>query len=516
MLGGDSNSRADDDPDPQDEGTDPVPTEPFPLDDTITGTSADDSIDGGTGSDVLNGGDGNDRIFGGEIATAPAGTGQNDTIFGGEGGDTVNGGFGYDLIYGGTGDDNLQGLNGQDTLHGDGGSDTIGGSAGNDLLYGGGSNDTLAGSEGNDLLYGDDGDDYFAPQDGQGEDTIYGGGGADLIFEGTVPFYDGPNISVIDGGGGGDTIHFNGGSTITGGGGDDALSLWHNQTDAGPSLITDFDPRSDSLTVYLDGVTASTGSEFRLEDWANGQGADLFYGDELLAEIAGAQGLDPSTIALNVSLDQNGGDISFTDGENGTLIYGNHSDNDIFGGGGDDYIIAGDQPVFGSTSNYQGGEDLVDGGAGNDTLSGSGGTFYVGPEGDTDAPVPPQRFQEIARDTLLGGDGDDVLMSENGNDLTGGAGADVFGISHLTGEDAVGFTLDPTVITDFNPAEDEIVLTNGSIPPGAVLSIMVWPNGAGSDILAGGTVVAEVTGGQGLTVADIRLENYLIESYINA
>ena len=505
MFAGGTGGADDGDPEPQTETPAPGPVGPSGppptislLDETFTGDDDGNTINGNSGSDLIFGNGGADGLYGG----FPSGVGDeadgSDSLYGGDGADNIGGGGSDDALYGGAGEDTLDGGLGDDTLYGEADADTVSGNAGDDLLYGG------------------DGDDYFGSREAEGDDTIYGGRGEDTIAEANIPFSGGPNISVIDGGGGDDAILFDGGSTITGGGGDDALQLWHDQSTDGPSVITDFEPGSDSLMVYLDGVTTSAGSEFRVEDWPDGQGADLYYGQELLAEIAGAQGLDPSAIGLRVSLDQDGGPVNLTDGATGTTILGNRSDNVIFGGAGDDFVVLGDTPAF-ADAHDQGGADFGAGDAGNDTLASSGGQFVPPEPGDTDAPnTNPTYDQEIARDTLFGGDGDDVLLSENGNDLTGGTGADIFGISHLTGANAVGFTLDPTVITDFDPAQDEIVLTTGTVPAGAMLSIMVWPNGAGSDILAGGTVVAEVTGGQGLTVADIRLESNLIDSYLNA
>jgi Ca2+-binding RTX toxin-like protein len=400
----------------------------------------------------------------------------------------------------------VDGTDGADSLRGDTGDDLVRGLDGDDLI---------SGYDGDDALYGGAGNDIFDRN--AGEDTIFGGAGNDTIMEARVPFYDGPNISVIDGGSGDDTIGFDGGSTVTGGAGADALALFHNQQDDAPSVITDFDAAQDSLTVFLDGVQASAGSSVRLEDWADGQGANLYYGDELLARINGGQGLDPAAIDLRVSLAENGGNVSFADGNGDTTIFGNAANDTIFGQGGDDLIIVGNTPSFGG-SPAQGGENLAYGGDGSDTLAGSGGTFasfQTGGSGDG-RPISITYEQEISRDTLFGGGGDDYLLSENGNDLTGGAGADVFAISHLTGDAAVGFTLEPTVITDFNPALDSIVLTSGSVPTGAALTISVWANGLGSDISAGTTVIAKVTGGQTLRVGDIRMESNLVDAYLNA
>ena len=59
----------------------------------------------------------------------------------------------------------------------------------------------------------------------------------------------------------------------------------------------------------------------------------------------------------------------------------------------------------------------------------------------------------MSADTIDGGRGNDFIYGEGGNDtLTGGAGADVFVLSVGGGHD---------VVTDYNPAEDILVLDFG-------------------------------------------------------
>lgn len=112
-------------------------------------------------------------------------------------------------VYLGHGDDTFsvapQGQFNDESLTVDGGQgdDTIGGSRGNDVLVGGPGNDTIRGSDGNDLLVGGAGDDDI---DGErGADTQILGAGDDVAL-----WLPGEGSDVTDGGGGHDTLVFNG------------------------------------------------------------------------------------------------------------------------------------------------------------------------------------------------------------------------------------------------------------------------------------------------------------------
>lgn len=116
-------------------------------------------------------------------------------------------------------------------------------------------------------------------------------------------------------------------------------------------------------------------------------------------------------------------------------------------GAGDDGLVGG------------AGDDLFEAGAGRDALSGGAGA-----------------------DTLRGGAGEDSLAGGAGADeLTGGAGADRF-VLHLAGATAPGSTLAaPDRITDFNPAEGDLLVLRAQ-PAGAALLPLI---GTGSFALDG-------------------------------
>lgn len=475
FVDGDDNSSQDEDLDLGEDDLDLVDDEDFrPVDKTINGTDQ---------SDDLQGSDANDILFG--FAGA-------DTMFGNDGDDTLYGGKGDDLVGGSAGDDEVNGDDGHDTLEGWLGNDTVNGGTGFDLVLG---------HEGDDLLNGDDGDDYLSGD--AGADTLNGGNGNDRLIDYDIPFDDGPNPSVMDGGAGNDVLLFDGGSTITGGEGEDELRLYDTLADGNVTVITDFDHSQDRLNLTLD-VNASDSGELTLIDQGPDAPFDLYYGDALIAQISGPSDLSIDQIDLRLQLEQDAGEMSFEDGAGDATIYGNHYANTINGGDGDDLIVVGGLAM--GDTNYQGDSNLALGGAGDDTLSGMGGEV-IGP---FDHDGSSSQIEIEHPDTLIGGAGDDVLLSFGGNEMTGGAGADIFAIDDYAPiSELDGYTFPPAVVTDFDPAEDVIVLGARSLPDDMSFDIEVWADGTGSNILVDGIVVAQITGGQNLTVADVQLIDWL-------
>lgn len=455
-----------DDPEdePEDELTYEELRELYAGDDTITGSDGDENerLRGYAGDDVIDGGRGEDRVQGDD---------GNDTVSGGRGFDYVSGGDGADSVLGNTGNDRVTGGPGNDTARGGEGDDTVQGGRGDDLATGG---------EGDDLILGD-----------EGIDTLLGGPGNDRLLDATIAHYDGPNWSVMDGGPGDDTLFFEGGSLVTGGEGADSFQLEDVVFDDHVAQITDFDPAVDRLELRLD-VDETSGGELSLETWEDGTGADLYYGDDLIAGIAGGQDLDLSAIDVSIELDEETDAVAFTAGDADDWITGNDENNVIDAGGGDDIVRA--------TGN---GADFVDGGDGSDSLTGSGGMLDAF-DPDDEGPAGLEYLRTVETDTLIGGDGDDVLVSQDGAVLTGGAGADTFGIDHDATPEGVE-PLPPTQVTDFDAGEDLIIVALTPDQAADDLSVAVWDDGQGADIAVDGIVIANVMGGQSLTPSDIRV-----------
>ena len=291
------------------------------------------------------------------------------------------------------------------------GSDSLTGTTGNDTLYGWANGGDATSPSGDDLLDGTNGDDELFG--GTGNDTLSGGAGND----------------TLDGGQGNDILD--------GGNGNDLYII---------------DSINDQIIEVLDGGIDTVSISLPL---ANGEQPSFEYtlGDRLENLQGGA------FIELNVT--GNASDNRLIGGYSGT--------NNLHGSDGNDYIEAG-----GKSNNYlygDAGDDtlvspttntiliqMMDGGTGNDTLTGSLNGYG---------------------DTLVGGAGNDKLTGLYGSDiLTGGAGADQFIYTNSNeGSGSDISTGNPAIekITDFLVADDTIVVSAAGFGGGLISGAAIAP-----------------------------------------
>lgn len=441
-------------------------------DDSISGNQVDNNLDGGFGNDTLNGASGNDTLTGGS---------GNDTLIGGEGEDTA-------VYYGGSGDYSV-------SVDSEGNIEVVSHSsldAGTDVLSG---IETLSfgqfytsiniisfnnGSRpvywnGDFWIIGDEGDNYTSV--GDGNDTVWGNGGNDLIL-----FSSGGN-TVAYGGTGNDRFNidepnrtFYSGdteATVFGEDGDDHVQI------RGVGSIVHYDGGEGHDTAYVDqsqqtvgeiydltsphAIELANGSSFvNVEEFTSlhsGSGDDTYI--RLMATDAGQHvweagaGFDtfifdasnfnsPSTDSsgLNVNFSTNNGNwITVITAPGGTYDpsriqlfdvevfdltlsvgndrgYGGDFNDTIYGGLGNDELSGG-----GGNDDLAGGknDDTLSGGDGSDLLVGGRGSDWLsgGDEGDF-------LYGGKGEDTLEGGEGNDRLRGNNKKDLLeGGAGSDV-------------------------------------------------------------------------------------------
>ncbi|MGF1523193.1 MAG: calcium-binding protein [Leptolyngbyaceae cyanobacterium] len=217
------------------------------------------------------------------------------------------------------------------------------------------------------------------------------------------------------------------------------------------------DERIDAMAGD-DIVAAGPGDDILL----GGNGDDTLDGGFGFDVIDGGAGIDSTTYDFYsgpIIADLQSGVVSFPGNSTSTdtlisienlvgtrgndTIAGGTDDNRLFGGDGDD-VLRGDRNQRSAQDGKSGGNDYLDGGAGNDRIGGKGGD-----------------------DTLLGGTGDDHLWGDDGDDvLRGGLGDDrLVGDNDSKGTGSDTFVLargeGTDTILDFEIGIDFIGLADG-------------------------------------------------------
>jgi Ca2+-binding RTX toxin-like protein len=507
------------------------------FDDLLHGTAGDDKIDGRKGADTMLGGAGNDvyivdnlgdqvvEVIGEGADTVKAkvdftlgGNVENLLLTGsadlqGSGNllnNRIDGNKGRNLLSGLDGDDTLVGHRGDDSLLGGNGSDWLDGGADNDRLDGGLGVDTMAGGPGDDVFFVDGVTDTVMEGVDAGRDAVnasiswtIGANVEDLVLLGNMAIQgtgnelanriDGNRASnELDGAAGNDIlVGHRGDDTLLGGEGNDYL---------------DGSAENDSL----DGGAGA-------DQFLGGTGDDTYLVDDLndLVLEYEASGVDTVVTTVNWTLGDNVENLSLGGDFSARLVgIGNGLGNVITCGIGDYYVDGGDgndtitgsfniSPGHGDTllggsgnDSIKGGgpyaDDSIDGGLGNDTLSSSTGRLFGG-DGDDLLVGGPGYGHHAAgnyldggagNDTLkdgaflYGGDGDDKITSDRLTDISGGIGNDT-----ITGAGGGGYN---PMHLDAGDGDDFVDVTSVNEP--ATIA-----GGNGNDVIS-------ATGMNGLTV----------------
>jgi Ca2+-binding RTX toxin-like protein len=425
---------------------------------TGTGNGLDNRLYGGAGDDTLDGDAGNDRLYGGTGADRMTGGLGSDWYYVDNVGDEVieAAGEGIDTVYTslstyvlgadverlrftGTGDFTGTGNGLDNRLYGGAGDDALDGGAGHDRLYGGAGADVMIGGLGNDRYYVDQGGDAVLEAVGEGIDTVYttadyalipGQSIENLYVSGSVGLSLSGNelANSLRGGVGDDTLNgLAGNDKLNGGVGADLMS---------GGLGDDIYYVDNASDIVFEDVGEGTDTVYASTDY------ELTTGYEVeIMRVLGSDGL------------------WLTGNEFGNTVYGGTGEDLLEGGGGDDRLLGG-----GGTDFLDGGEgeDRLEGGTGDDFLDGGTGADRVeGGAGDDLLNDCDCDFDDI----LIGGEGDDFFLSGGGADqLTGGTGADVF--NYLETADSTHDMRD--TILDFTHGED--ILDFSSLAGGNVFS----------------------------------------------
>jgi len=358
-----------------------------------------------------------------------------------------------------------------------------------DGLYGGLGDDVLDAGNGNNLVQGNGGDDALTT--GSGNDTVYGGQNDDTIIVGSGSNFAQGNLGddVITGGSGTDTLL--GGKNddvITGGGGNDFLN---------GNLGDD--------NIVLAGGAGSGGSDTVF-------GED---GDDVVTSIGNATvTATASNEGAVINVDLGAGADAFTAG-NSTQGGGEASFN-ISGGDDDDTISIHSTSVLGTAVNtLQGnagddvissdniGKDVVLGGQGDDNLTVAGGGDLVNGNLGDDVIVGGTG---AAGNTLIGEDGDDNITGGGGADSIN-AGADNDVVASGGGADNVSGGDGDDMITNANGAGDVIDggagidnITGADSTSATLTGADNISGGDGNDIINSGSGADIVSGGNGADV----------------
>ncbi|MEP3845970.1 MAG: calcium-binding protein, partial [Paracoccaceae bacterium] len=432
-------------------------------DDRVITRSSGDTLDGGDGIDTLE-----LRDFGAfvdlELGTIDfqdsidAGVILNfENVIGSDSLDNIFGDGGDNSIAGNAGADSIEGRAGDDTLSGGDGDDTIDGGAGADQIQGGVGADTLRGGDGNDAIVANTFNDRFGSTQGDeisgdaGDDTLGGADGADDISGGTGDdqiIGRGGNDQIAGDAGNDDILGGTGGDTVSGGTGDDTIQGGDGEDDISGGDGTDtLFGGADRDVIFGDGEENAIEGDDSIE---GGDGLDVIFGgggnDIIFTNTAadtegtefddgGSNGLGNSTaivgglseIGILEFVDGGAGQDQITGSANIDFVTAGNDDDVVFGGGGND-ILSGDT-----------GDDQIFGGVGNDAIIGdsfsqgvsvffdSGAASNLG--SDIQSLLNDLRDESVEGEFFVHLDNDDRIEGGDGNDLIGGGnGADtVFG-----------------------------------------------------------------------------------------
>ena len=336
----------------------------------VIGTNAAGIEEGDLGDNELIGGDGGDTIYGLDGIDTLVGGNGDDKLGGGRGSDFAGGGSGTDTVdYSdsnaainldlnlgeqafSSGDESGDRLSGIENIVSSGNSDTIMGNSAANVIYGGLGIDTISGGAQNDTLYiGRDGDDIL--DGGDGDDTVDGGLGNDTLLGSLGADTDG-------GAGDSDVVDYtssNAAVTVNLAEGDtnDAFG-GHAEGDNLDSIENIVESRfGDNLTGDSNENTIN-----------GGEGNDRIIGsagNDVLIGGDGVDAVDYSTAAGSVTAHL--GDETASAGGIGSDTV-RQIENLI--GSGDDDTLTGSS--FANDIRSGAGNDVVDGGAGNDELYG--------------------------------------------------------------------------------------------------------------------------------------------------
>lgn len=394
----------------------------------ISGNNGNNIIDGYKGNDYIYGLGGNDTFLSSDFSYTTTATGNqfnsSATIFGGDGLDTISyenannvWSLNIDLTTGYTtvsgfvnvkdhfeSIENVVGSNGNDVINGNYLGNFINGKTGYDVIHGLNGNDTII-SAGTGSLYGDSGNDTLIFS-GTWAINLYGGDGNDTLINNSTSLHD----VYLQGGAGNDEFIINTTGPVRVYGYDEWASSVDNAIDT-----VNFSNLSVSISVDLINKEASTGNNnptfaylFNIENVTGTNFNDMIYGNDLNNVLLGLSGND---------------DLRGKIGDD--ILIGGAGDDRLDGGNGVDTVSYLDAVVSGIIVNLAAGtQTSADAFVGNDTLISIeniiGTNFKDTITGDSNTNRLEGRGGD---DTFIWSLGNDILDGGTGNDTVTAAGA---------------------------------------------------------------------------------------------
>lgn len=216
-------------------------------------------------------------------------------------------------------DDTITGSDADEAILAYDGDDLVDGGAGDDRIWTGYGNDTVAAAAGNDLVYlGGDDDLYGAYNPGfdEGQDTISGGSGRDVIITngGTHEIYGDGNPNDVndndDDYGSNDSIYDNGGTVyVEGGYGDDLIWSPDASDPEAPDTLLGGEGADTIYAGAYDIVDGERGSDVYILDGTAGGPADITWGSNDRIQVLLPDGYEGEG---EVAFEQDGDDVVMT------------------------------------------------------------------------------------------------------------------------------------------------------------------------------------------------------------
>ncbi|MEM0989542.1 MAG: Hint domain-containing protein [Pseudomonadota bacterium] len=499
--------------------------------DSLSGDDGTDVIYGGSGADTIDGGANADLLYGGDDADSLSGDSGLDILYGGTGSDTIDGGADADVLYGGTGADSLSGNDGVDILYGGDGADSIDGGAGADLIDGGTGNDTLAGGTGadtfvvrsadfSDLGTAEEITNALVELNLVGIENWQASKGLDASAGETAT----GDVDLLDVNDLGDKVKDSLKWIIGSSAADDAEDLFEDalqdyldqngNDDIAPKDISDlaYNVLSPEVGVFAAGIAGLSvyyEAQEQLSVTDTSEAAAGTIKDDILARAThdviddfqigtdtldlsnltymGGSGLSTNDVKITDSLGDGSGDAVLNMPDGSSLTLRGLSVYDLDPSALESMGFTASDDATGFQNTFLAGSGSIDGGGGNDALSGSASdeTITGGTGNDT-------VILGGGADTVDGGDDQDVLIVSdnfNGSSVDGGSGG--------TNRDRLDFSAMTTAVTVSAASDDDGTFNDAARSTATFADIEDFTGSAQSDEIVAGTGDNSIDAGDG-------------------